>query len=291
MVSEVGKAIDNITGVYIAKPIKTTYLKEYDKKHNGAVMFDRAVYSYVAERDPNTGLINTGLTKEEAEELEKEMHFKAGSLSPYNMRLPEKNSGDFSWATFSIKIPKEGLVINTSNSAKEKLLFKVLSVGSRVANSTLELAVNPVKYDILLTSTEKEAILSKDKATVKKKAFALFSAMSLNDMIDFLSIYNDGRHGISKDSTPDFIEAEVAKIVDSEPTKFIETMESPYFDSMIFLNKCIKANLVYKQGPKYIISEGGDILGETYSKALENLQSEDYQSVKIGLISKLEARK
>jgi hypothetical protein len=295
MESEVGKtstkkAIDEITGVYTIKPVRLTYLREVDKNHNGAVLFDRAVISYSAERHPKTGLVNTGLTDQEARELEIEMHYKVGALSPYNMKEPERNSGDFSWATFTIKIPKEGLVIDAGRSAREKLMYKVLAAGSRVATSTMDLAVNPVKYDLVMTSSEVEAKSLKDKTAIKRKAYSELSKMSITDQMDFLSVYDEGRHKVSKDATPDFIEAEVGKIVDGFPEKFIETLASDHYKTMIFLFKCINAQLIYKQGPKYILSAGGDILGNSLLEAVTNLKSDDYQPVKISLLSKLETR-
>ena len=290
MESVVGKAIDEIVGVYTIKPVRTTYLKEVDKNHNGAVLFDRAVISYSAERHPKTGLMITGLTDQEARELEAEMHYKVGALSPYNMKEPERNSGDFSWATFSIKIPKEGLVIDAGRSAREKLMYKVLSVGSRVATSTVDLAINPVKYDLVMTSDEVETKSMKDRTATKRKAYAELSKMSITEQMEFLSVYEEGRHKVSKDATPDFIEAEVGKIVDNSPEKFLETIGSTHYKTMIFLFKCLNAQLIYKQGPKYILSAGGDILGNSLLEAVANLQSEDYQPIKISLLSKLEAR-
>jgi hypothetical protein len=284
------KAIDKITGIYLVKPVRSTYLSQYDKNHNGAVMFDRAVFSYAVERDPSTGLVVTGLTDQEARELELEMGYKVGSLSPYNFKIPAKDSGDFSWGTYSIKIPKEGLVINADNSAKEKLMLKVLMAGSRVATSTLELSLKPSIYELLLTSTEDEAKIVKQQQSLKKKAYAKFATMSLEDMIDFLSVYDEGKHKVSKSATTDFIEAEVGKIVDKEPEKFLDTVESDYYKTMIFLFKCLNAQLVYKQGSKYLLAAGGDIIGNTLLEAVLNLQSEDYQGIKISLISKLESK-
>lgn len=288
-VGKVERAIDKITGVYKIIPAKYTYLREIDKKHNGAIMFDHAVYSHVAEKN-SQGLIVTGLTDQEARELEQEMGMKVGDLSPYNTKLPAKGSNDFSWATFYIKIPKEGLILDGSRSAKEKLMIKVLQAGSRVATSTSDLAVNPVLYELVMVSEENEAKITKDKGNVKKKAYAEFAKLSFSDMMDFLSVYDEGRYKVSKDATPDFIEAEVGKIVDSEPEKFLSTLESESYKTMVFLFKCVNNQLIYKQGTKYVLAAGGDLIGSSFLEAVKNLQHEDYQAIKISLLSKLEAR-
>ena len=287
-----GRAIDKITGVFTIKPVRPSYLStSFSKDHPGAIIFDRAVVSYAAERHPKTGLVITGLTDQEARELEQEMGFKPGALSPYNRLEPrERNSGEFSWATFFIKIPKEGLVIDTSRSAIEKLQYKVLAAGSRVALSTADLASENSRYDFIMSSAEVETKKIKDRTAIKRKAFSVLSTMSIAEQMEFLSVYDEGRHGVSKDSTPDFIEGAIGNIVDREPDKFLAMVENPYYQTMVFLRKCVKANLVYQQGPKYMLSAGGDLLGNTLLDAVTNLQSDDYQGIKLSLMSKLEAR-
>lgn len=288
-VGKVEKAIDKITGQYKVMPAKYTYLKELDKNHNGAIIFDHGVYSYVAEKD-SRGLIVTGLTDQEARELEQEMNMKVGALSPYNSNLPAKGSNDFSWATFYIKVPKEGLRLDASRSAKDKLMIKLFQAGSRVATSNSDLAVNPVLYELVMISEENEAKIIKDKSNVKKKAYLKFNEMSFSDMMDFLVVYDEGRLKVSKDSTPNFIEAEVGKIVDSNPDRFLSTLESESYKTSVFLFKCVSAQLINKQGTKYILAAGGDLIGASYLEAVKNLQSEDYNAIKISLLSKLESR-
>lgn len=292
MTSEVEKskrAIDDITGIYIVKPIRSTWLKGIDPNHSGAVMFDYAVYSHAVERHYQTGLAVTGLTDVEARELESEMNLPLNSLSPYNLSVSDKAPGKFSWGSFSIKIPKEGLVIDASRSALEKLQIKVLMAGSKVAKNTLEYELNPSLYDLIIISQEAEAKAKKNELDIKKKAYAAYSKMSLTEMIDFLSVYEEGKFKVSASATPTFIDAELGKIVDTQPEKFIATLESPYFKSMLFLFKCVNANLIYKQGPKYVTSSG-DLLGNSLLEAVTNLQSNDYQPIKISLLSKLEGR-
>lgn len=286
------RAIDNITGVYIVKPIKKTYLMDLDKNHNGAIMFDRAVYSYAVERDSKTGLIITGLTDIEAREFEQSMGLKTGSLSPYNMKIVDKDSGEFSWVNFFIKIPKEGLVINASRSDKDKLYLKLLQAGSRVAKSTFDLAngVNSVYYELILTSVEEEAKVTKRIQNIKKNAYAAASKMSINDWIEFLGVFEEGRHKVSKDHSPDVIEARLFEIVDKQPEKFLEVANDPYYKTMIFLSKCVNAQLIYKQGTKYVLANGGDIIGNSMQETVVNLQSEDYNPIKISLLAKLESR-
>lgn len=280
--------LSEITGTFVVKPVKTTYLANIDKTHNGAVLFDRAIFSYAAERDPFTGLVNTGLTEEEARALESALNYTPKSLHPNNMKTKVQN-GEFSWAHFSIKIPKEGLVINADRSARDKLYLKVLQAGSKVAKSSAELASDPMKYELVLVSEESEKKAKHSDVALKRKAFSKFSEMTIQDMVDFLDVYEEGMYKVGLESTPEFIEGEVGKIVDSKPQSYLDTVESSYYKTMVFLFKCLRANLIYKQGTKYMLIEG-DVLGESLLEAVKNLESDDYNNVKLSLMTKLQSK-
>lgn len=281
-----GRAIDTITGKYFVKPIKETWLKAMNPDHNGAIMFDKAVYSYAVERHYQTGLAITGLTDQEARELEKEMNLPEQSLSPYN--IYSKGKGQFCWGTFSIPIKKEGILLDCDRSARDKLHYKVLAAGSKVAKSKSELALSPL-YELLMVSSEVEAKNDQAKYELKRKAYEMYGNMNVEEKLNFLNVYKEGRYKVSKDSKSTFIDAEVGKIVEGEPKEFIDTLTSPHYKNMIFISKCMAANLIYKQGTRYLTASG-DELGNSLLETINNLESEDYQGAKISLMSKLEAR-
>jgi len=287
-VKEMEGVLDKIVGVFVCKPAKKTYLSNIDHTHSGAVLFDKAVFSYAAERDPFTGLVNTGLTKEEARALEEALNYEPNSLHPNNMKTIVKN-GEFSWAHFFIKIPKEGLVIDAKRSPKDKLILRVLQAGSRVAKTTAELADDPMKYELVLVSEESEKKVAHGGLATKRKAFSRFNEMTIQDMIDFLDVYQEGMYKVGLESTPDFIEGEVGKVVDAAPEKFLDTLQSAYYKTTIFLFKCLRSNIIYKQGTKYMLVEG-DVLGGSLLEAVRNLEDPDYNNVKLSLITKLDAK-
>jgi hypothetical protein len=279
------RSIDSITGVYTVKPIKKSYLASMDSKHSGATMFERAVYSYAAERDQYTGLVNSGLTKEEQAEFEAAMNLPPNALSPYNMKW--KKDAPFTWADFRIAIPKEGLILDTDRSDKEKFQYKVLLAGTKVAKSTAEYEANPTRYELLMTSKESESKTAFKEQDTKKKAFLKMSTMGIEDYRKFLNVYEEGRYRVGKDATSEFIESEVGKIVDTQPAKFLELVDNPNYKTMVFLQECMSANIVYKQGTKYFLVDG-EILGNSFLEAVTNLNSPDYNGTLISLKGKLE---
>ena len=285
------RKIDEVTGVYILKPVNTTYLSVLDKNHDGSTLFSRAVVDFTPHRSANTGLIITGLSKEEAAELETALGYEAGSFNPYNYQDAQlkKKQGKFCWSNYYIHIPKEGIVLDTDASDKAKLDYKLLLAHPKTAKSMAEVAMDPFAQFVLY-SKEGEAKVEKSKGDVKKKAYKKWDTLTLNEMYEFLNVYKEGKHRVSKDSTVEVINAEVGKIVEREPEKFLETVESPMYKDMVFLFNCVAVKAILKQGPKYIL-QGGDLLGNNFLEAVANLGTDDYNGVKVSLMNKLEAVK
>lgn len=287
-VEEVTNPLDSITGKYFVKSVRKTWLNSLDPSVEQGRIFDRAIYSYTVEYDHELrGAVKTGLTIEEQEAFENALAYKKGALSPFNLKRTEKDSGDFSWADFRITIPSAGITLDADRSILDKLRVKVLMSGSKVATSTSEYEISPVRYELLMVSKDAEAKISKKNSDQKKRAYLKFSDMSIQDMMDFLSVYEEGRFKASADATPDWIEGQVSKIVDSEPKKFSELVDSPTYKTMIFIFRCINRNALYRQGSKYM-TFSGEVLGNSLAEAVTNLQSDDYQGLKISLQTKLD---
>lgn len=285
------RIIDGITGVYIVKPIKKTYLAITDKEHDGNTLFSKAIYRFTPHRSSTTGLIINGLTKEEATEFEQALGYEVGSLNAYNYQDAElkKKQGRFCWANYFIDIPKEGKVLNTDASDKDKLDYKLLKAFTKCAQSQAEVALDPT-VELVLYSKEGEAKVEKITQDLKKNAYKKYAAMSLNDMMEFLNVFREGKFKVNKDSKPDIIDSEVGKIVDREPQAFLETVNNPLYKDMIFLSNCVASKHILKQGTKYML-QGGDVLGNNFLEAVSNLGKDDYNAVKVSLTAKLEVAK
>ncbi len=274
-------ALSKYSGKYILKPCKNTWLSSLDKSHDGAVLFSEAKLYLAPERHKNTGLINTGLTTEEARELELEMNLKPMELSPYS---------NF-WSNFKIypQVPKEGLILDLDRSALDKLRFIYCKVHSKVAQSYSDVLENP-QAEAVLTSAEKEAVSTSVKIRIKLDAVRRFGEMSITDQINFLKVFEEGKFQVSKSSTPDFIMGVLGKIVDEKPQDFLDTANNPDFKTMAFLQDCVLAGIIKKSGPKYYVT-GGELIGNTFLDTIANLQSPDYNEVKISLKAKLDSIK
>ena len=275
------REVDKLRGQFLFKPIKKTWLSTIDPKHDGAVVFDKAGHMFSPERDKNSGIVKTGLTDRMARELEVEMGLKPMELSPYNHAY----WGDFKkW----IRTTKEGSIIDCS-TAIGKIQYSYASASSKVALSYTE-AENDPFAEYVLTSKEVEAKSGSDNAKVKMEATMALGKMSFEEMIEFLKVWQEGRHKVSKAATSDLVFSTIFQAMENSPQQFLDLLRDPNYTSMILLQDCVHAGLIKKSGSAYFIL-GGDKLGFSYLDAVINLQKPEYNEMRISLMSKLEAAK
>lgn len=277
------KATSIYTGKYIIKPCKTTWLEQIDKNHDGARLFSGAEDWISPERDKNTGLIRTGLTDNEARELEIEMGLKPMDLSPYSTYWATK------FKTITARVPKEGTLLDLDRSAIDKVKFAFLKIHTRVAQSYTDALENPMA-NWVITSAEKEAKSESTKIRLRMDAVKRLSEMGIQEQLDFLKVYEEGKYKVSKASTADFTLSTIGKIVESNPQDFLDLLNNPDFKTMSFLQDAVVSGIIKKSGPKYYIV-GGDLIGNTFLDTVQNLQKPEYNEIKISLKSKLDTLK
>lgn len=275
--------LNKIKGKYLVKPCRRSWLYSGNSVHDGNTIFSGAQIWIVAERSrSNPDIIITGLSEEERICFEKEMFMKEGTLSPYNSSYWSKHQN-------AIKVPKEGLELDCDNNIKHKLFYKMLLVNSKVANSVEELAVNSVA-DVVITSQEQEAKVDSTKFVIKSKAYAKYSCLSQSDKINFLKVYEEGKFKVSKNTKPELIESAIGTIVDTSPDKFLSTFDTQFYKDFILLEDLLEANIILRKSGRYFIN-GGVELGLTKGEIVSKFQADDFQELKISLISKLELSK
>jgi len=275
-------ALNQITGKYLVKPCQRTWLHENNPDHDGAILFTKAeIWIPAANDSVNPDMLNTGLSKQEQVEFEQEMNLAPGTLSPYNKVY---------WAKLNniIKIPKDGLTLDCDNNIKHKFQLRILQGNSMlVAKSQADLALNPMAQ-VVITSIGEEAKIDSQKFMVKSKAYAKFNTMSQNDKINYLKVFNDGKMKVSKNTNPELIDATIGKIVDSTPDQFLLTFDDAFYKDYILLEDLISNSIITKKGGRFFVN-GGIEIGITKAQVVSNLRSDEYQDLKISLMSKLEA--
>lgn len=270
---------NRLTGRYKLLPVKKTWLEQINKEHDGLHIFSGAQI-WIAPQLDEVGLVKTGLTDQEARELEVRMGMKAMSLSPYAKET---------WANPKLyaKVPQSGLIIDCDRSELDKIRYAYLSVCDKVALSYEEANESGLK-EFVLSNEEVEATNDSKKILVKMEAMKKFTSMSFNEQIDFLKIYEEGKYKVSKAATADFVLATLGKVVDEAPQKFLDLISNPDYKTMVFIQECLQAGVMRKTGSKYTVS-GGEGIGNTLAETINNLQDPAYSAVKVSLKAKLDA--
>jgi hypothetical protein len=134
-----------------------------------------------------------------------------------------------------------------------------------------------------MTSDEQEAKIENKKSKLKRKAYKVFSAMNTAEMKDVLKVMGK-RAG--NDASVDFVESQLDKIVSDNPQDFLTTVEDPTFKMRAFIDDCVSARVLVKNGTKYVLP-GGDVVGYTLEQTIEYLQNPDNQEVYLDLKGKL----
>lgn len=273
--------LKKLHGKYIIKPVRSTWLRAIDPKHDGALMFSKTEHWVSPERDGTTGLIKTGLTDTMARELEAEMNLKPMELSAYNKEWWANNFKLYG------KIPREGLELDLDRSGLDKLKYCYFKASSKVALSEND-ALNNTLYEYVMTSKEIEARHNNKKIEIKTKAFKKFGEMSLSEQMDFLKVYEEGKYRLTKSASPEFINSTVGRIVDEHPEDFLDLCANADFKTMVFLQDCVSIGAVKKSGSTYY-AIGGDKIGSSFLDTIQNLQKPEYDEVKISLLAKIKS--
>ena len=240
--------------------------------HDGEFRYTHCFEELVPKNDPS-GFPLTGLSQEEETWFETQLSLKPGTLSRYNK--------DY-WGAYRIKIPKEGLVLHLKNP-KDFLTYSVLKGHQEVANSEVEKHDSPFA-NFVITSDIQEAKALSIEVGIERKAWGIFAKMSNEDMKGFLKVY--GKKPAATAST-EWLEAEIGKVIKTNPKQFISIMEDKSFKMKIFIDDCLSKKALTKSGSKYMLM-GGDIIGYSLEDTIDYLAKPENQEVYIQLKSKID---
>tara|TARA_R110000751_G_scaffold157264_1_gene262723 strand:+ start:332 stop:1132 length:801 start_codon:yes stop_codon:yes gene_type:complete len=264
--------------VRIAKIDKNVNWGARDPKTNKLKhMFDGCIDKLVPGLDAVTGTLRTGLVEKEEKRFENAMGYDEGSM---------KKSGSF-WSNFSIKIPEEGLTLNTENIAQE-LQYKVLLADPHVAKSLSELKTHPTA-EYVMTSEGAEAKVSNNKRNTIAQAYSTFAKLSKSETID--ALYMFGQYA-------DDVDFEVAQnrlgdIVDKDPKKFMLVVGDENFKDKVWFMKLIKEGIVAKHGtgsgPNQPLYFNDISLGNGLDEAIAFIKAKENNLVALGLKKALKA--
>ena len=228
-------------------------------------------FDYVGPYWTRTGNIYTGLNKEDARRLEKELNYEEGKLDP---------SSEF-WTTFAVQLGKKDLILDTDKPYDE-LKYLFLKNHKRVADGMANMS--PSK-DYLLLNSNTEAEETNKRNKVKRDAYRELDKMSIEDMRKCLRLY-----GMKSDTmSNELIEAKLSEQIESAPDKFLmKWVNNPNKEMNWIIEEALSKNILRKNRAQYYF--GTDLIGNGVEDVIAYLKDKKNQDILISIKNELKSK-
>jgi hypothetical protein len=266
------------TKVTIKPSRKHTWLPE---GHDGSLRFSNAIESLTVQVNRSTGMLITGLDEETQARLEKKMGLPANHLSR------NKKLGEY-WKTFAVKVGKNGLTLEPATNTADEIAYRVMLAHTEVANSVEENRSGKWPFArYVMESQEEEVATINNEINLKLDAYKKLGEMTESEKKNFLKVYGKA---VGSDAKIDFINAQIGKIVDTEPKFFLETVSNPDYKAQVFIKDCLASGVLKETAGKYV-RFGGDVLAYSLPQLIDFLMNKDNSEVVAELKAQLQSTK
>lgn len=228
-------------------------------------------FDYIGSYWTRSGNLYTGLTKEDAERLEKAMNFEPGKLSP---------NSNF-WDTFAIKISKKDLILRT-DKPEDELQYLFLKGHKRVANGLNK--VNPATDYVLINATSEAEEANKINKT-KRDAYREMDKMSIEEMRKCLRLY-----GIKSDNmSNELVEAKLSEQIETSPAKFLlKWVNNPNKETQFLIEEAVAKNIIRRNRTQYFY--GTDMVGNGIDDVIAYLNDKKNQDIKMAILQEIKSK-
>lgn len=219
------------------------------------------------------GGYNTGLTKEEEEELEKILNLPKGSLN--------KKNGDF-WHAQEIKV-KSKTVLDLSDES-QYIKYKWLTASTRVCPSPNDLIKYPQAEYVIV---DEETIAKQESKNIdwEIEAFEIFTKLSQEEMRGLLKVF-----GVKADNASmDMIKTKTHKILKANPEVFIATAKDKNLKTRIIIEDMIDKQIISRW--KTFFKNGDEIIASSMEELVEFFNNPKNSAIVAGLKNRLEKTK
>lgn len=228
-------------------------------------------FDYLGSYWTRSGSRYTGLTKDEAKDLESKLGLNEGTLNPDSSY----------WDTYAIKVGKNDLIINTDRPEGE-LQYKFLKKHKRVADGFAN--VKP-STDYVLINKEAEAEVANKANKIKRDAYRALDKLTLEDMRKCLRLF-----GIKADTmSNELVEAKLTENIEKDPAKFIRIwVENPNKEINFIIEEALSKNIIRKNRATYYF--GTDIIGNGIEDVIAYLNDKKNQDIKLAILNEVKSK-
>lgn len=228
-------------------------------------------FDYLGSYWTRSGSRYTGLTQDQARDLEKKLGLQEGKLDPDSSY----------WDTFAVKIGKRDVIINTATPEGE-LQYAFLKKHKRVADGYSKITPST---DYVMINKEAEAEVANKANKIKRDAYRALDKMTLEEMRKCLRLF-----GFRADSmSNELVEAKLTENIEKDPSKFIRLwVENPNKEMNFLIEEAISKNIIRKNRATYYF--GTDVIGTGLDDVIAFLNDKKNQDIKLAITSEINAK-
>ena len=228
-------------------------------------------FDYLGSYWTRSGARYTGLTKEQARDLEQRLGYQEGQL----------DSNSTFWDTFAIKIGKRDLIINTDKPEGE-LQYLFLKKHKRVADGVKN--INP-STDYVLVDKDVEATEANKVNKVKREAYREFDKMNLEEMRKCLRLFGTKADSLSNE----LVEAKLNECIEKDPAKFIRIwVKNPDKEINFIIEEALSKNIIRKNRASYYY--GTDLIGNGIEDVIAYLKDKKNQELYLTIVNDIKSK-
>lgn len=228
-------------------------------------------YDWIGPYMTRSGNRFTGLSDEEAKEMETKLGYAPGTLAPYSPF----------WITYNIKISDKEMTLDTENPFME-LQYLFLRNHRRVATSLL--SIKPAT-DWVLINKDSEAQEANSINRVRRNALKEFDKMSLEDMRKCLRLYGHKSDTMSAE----LVENKLMQTIEADPAKFfLKWVDNKVKGTEFIIEQALAKNIMRKSRNVYY--HGTDIVGNSLEDTVAYLDSAVNQDLKLTILKEIESK-
>ena len=255
-------------------------------------MAENAIRAFVVPRYSSTGMFANVLTKNEKNYLEKAMGLEYNALSVYkkkdNFWDDSNNQG-----IGRVVLHKQDNYLDLS-VPEDYIKYKILLANKDyIASSLKELEEKPkATYQFVIINENAEAAQNLNRMDTIKRSYMEYGKIENDyDTLRTVVELTEGRP-ISSKTKLDFLQGKINEYIQSNPRKFLNTIQDELLPAKVLIRKCLDAGLIGKKNDAYYLRSDGSPLCEmneasTLNNAAKYISSVKRQELKYTLEAKL----
>lgn len=214
----------------------------------------------------------TGLTEAEEDEYERDLGKPKGTLKP--------TSNFWEDESLVIKIIGDSDKVYIDGTLGQ-LKYKAAKANPMIAPSKDE--YNPEKHKFIMYEPEIELEKDSNKLEIELEAIEKFNKLSTEKARDISSFYNLSILGVEDKQ----IKINLYKKVKEKPKLFLQILNDPYYKNKVFINKCVRADVINKSNKGYFWPNEKVAIAVTMDKFVEILEDKDNQDILLNMKQQL----